>query len=69
MEFQGRGAGHIHGVTWSDLKKIADLIKAEKKVGIILSKTGKVESDTDVCHLENAYKSLRENIPLIEAEE
>ena len=37
MEFQGRGAGHIHGVAWCDLKEISDLIKVEKKVGIILN--------------------------------
>ena len=67
MEFQGRGAGHIHGVAWSDLKKVADLIRAEKKLDIILSETR--EADADVCHLENAYKSLRENVPLSEAEE
>ena len=73
MEFQGRGAGHIHGVAWSDLKKVSELIKEEKKVGIILSNDKRVmeniSSDEDGTHLENAYKSLRENKPLIEAEE
>ena len=38
MEFQGRGAGHIHGVAWCDLKEISKLIKEEKKVGIERSK-------------------------------
>ena len=69
MEFQGRGAGHIHGVAWSELNKSAKMIKEEKKVGIVLSETETAKSDKDVPHLENAYKSLRENIPLIEDEE
>ena len=38
MEFQGRGAGHIHGVAWSDLKEVSKLIEEEKKVGLILCK-------------------------------
>ena len=37
MEFQGRGAGHIHGVAWCDLEKIHEMIKEERKAGIILS--------------------------------
>ena len=41
MEFQGRGAGHIHGVAWSDLKKVSELIKEENKSGIILSNTNR----------------------------
>ena len=32
LEFQGRGAGHIHGVAWSDLKKVAALKKKKKKL-------------------------------------
>ena len=36
MEFQGRGAGHIHGVAWCDLAEISKLIKEEKKVGVVL---------------------------------
>ena len=31
MEFQGRGAGHIHGVAWCDLVEIYEDIKKEKK--------------------------------------
>ena len=27
MEFQGRGAGHIHGVAWCDLQKINEIIE------------------------------------------
>ena len=73
MEFQGRCAGHIHGVAWSDLKKVSELIKEEKKAGIILpidnNDMENTSSDEVVSHLENAYRSLRENKPLIEAEE
>ena len=31
MEFQGRGAGHIHGVAWSDLKKSIRIDKGRKE--------------------------------------
>ena len=75
MEFQGRGAGHIHGVAWSDLKEVSKLIEKEKDIGVILSKS-EAESDEeeknvdgDISNLEKAYKSLRENIPLNDAEE
>ena len=75
MEFQGRGAGHIHGVAWSDLKEVSKLIEKEREVGIILS-NGKDKCDIeendkngDLSNLEKAYKSLRENIPLNDAEE
>ena len=73
MEFQGRGAGHIHGVAWSDLKEIAELMKEEKNAGLILSKactnTSESESDPDISDLEKAYQSLKENRHLKEAEE
>ena len=59
MEFQGRGAGHIHGVAWCDLEEISELIEEERKVGIVLSndeKTSKKdETEEAVNHLENAY--------------
>ena len=49
------------------------MILEEKKAGVILSNTnnesGNDESDEDSYHLQNAYKSLRENKPLVEAEE
>ena len=65
MEYQGRGAGHIHGVAWSDLTKVSEMIAKEREVGVILSSQDK---DQDMLHLENAYKCLREGQPLIEAE-
>ena len=60
-------------MAWSDLKKVSELIKEEKKAGIILpidnNDMENTSSDEVVSHLENAYRSLRENKPLIEAEE
>ena len=73
MEFQGRGAGHIHGVAWCDLAEISKLIYEEKKVGVVLhpdeNTSEKEEATEEVNHLENAYRNLRENKPLCEAEE
>ena len=73
MEFQGRGAGHIHGVAWSDLHAVSKLIDEERKVNTILS--GKknnmyyLKDGIEMSNLENAYKRLRENEPLTEATE
>ena len=72
MEFQGRGAGHIHGVAWCDLHEVYKLIKKERRIGIILSDDGEddeEESDAEVNHLEKAYRNLRENNALNKSEE
>ena len=71
MEFQGRGAGHIHGVAWCDLKKVSKLIEKEREVGVILKfrDTDKAEEDSNSSHLENAYRNLRESNPLKKEEE
>ena len=73
MEFQGRGAGHIHGVAWSDLNAVSKLIEEERKVKVVLSNEKKemyfYEDDKEISNLETAFKSLRENSPLNEAEE
>ena len=60
VEFQGRGAGHIHGVMWANLTKLQkgnnggesqeDLVKEEFK------------------HLKEAFRKLRENEKLEKAE-
>ena len=73
MEFQGRGAGHIHGVAWSDLHAVSKLIEDERKVNSILA-IGKYsmyscDDGREVSNLEKAFKSLRENTPLSEAQE
>ena len=46
VEFQGRGAGHIHGVLWSDLSLF------EKK---------DVQKEPEFEHLTNSFRKLREN--------
>ena len=71
MEFQGRGAGHIHGVACCDLRKVSELIKEEKKNGVILQKEREedVSSEDGISSLENAFRSLRGHIPLTEDEE
>ena len=74
MEFQGRGAGHIHGVAWCNLEKINEMIRTERKVGIILSNDEcdseeERSNDDDENHLVNAYRSLRENKLLKKNEE
>ena len=55
MEFQGRGAGHIHGVAWCDIQKVSELIKEEKKTGIILSDDGE---DSDENKTEDQVSIL-----------
>ena len=71
MEFQGQGAGHIHGVAWSDLQAVAKLIEEERKMNIIISDDKRdmtyYENDEEKSTLEDAYKSLRENKPLTKA--
>ena len=69
MEFQGRGAGHIHGVAWCDLKKVSEHIKKEREIGIILQERENDKISSDTPHLENAYRKLRENVTLMEEEE
>ena len=29
MEFQGRGAAHIHGVAWCNLAKVSEMLKMD----------------------------------------
>ena len=63
MEFQGRGAGHIHGVAWSDLQAVSKLIEDERKMNIIISNNKKemiyYEDDKERSNLEDAYRNLR----------
>ena len=57
VEFQGRGAGHIHGTLWCNLTKIK------------LEDTQTDESGRETEHLEKAFKALRENKELTYEEE
>ena len=60
-------------MAWCDLAEISKLIKEEKKVGVVLCPDENTPEKEDVTeevnHLENAYRNLRENKPLSEAEE
>ena len=49
VEFQGRGAGHIHGVLWADMLKI---------------QKGQDSNGPEFKHLAEAFRKLRENEPL-----
>ena len=52
VEFQGRGAAHIHGTLWLDLKEIEKLPKFQAKAGT----------------LEDAFRKLRDDQKLSNAE-
>ena len=67
MEFQGRGAGHIHGSAWCNLSKIAKDLDIECE---LTDSEDDYESDsedgfeadrnpTDESNLEKAFKKLR----------
>ena len=49
-----------------DLKKVSELIEKEKDVGVILRHRDIdiAENNSNVSYLENAYRKLREKIPL-----
>ena len=57
VEYQGRGAGHIHGTLWCNLKKVQ------------LEDQNKDAESTVASNLESAFKALRLNEELSEEEE
>lgn len=57
VEYQGRGAGHIHGTLWCNLRKVA-VNQCNEMVGEI----------REISSLEKAFKSLRQNEELPEEE-
>ena len=74
VEFQGRGAGHIHGVLWVDLEEInkdmleelkEEIEKFEEEMISNENKEGKVNIETV---LVDAYNKLRSNEKLKKAE-
>ena len=74
MEFQGRGAGHIHGVAWVDLAGVSNMMEEEKNnpESIIYEKiNGTLKEDVifEKGDLENAFKNLRQNKKLTKAQE
>ena len=58
VEFQGRGAAHIHGTLWLDMKKIeeSELFKA------------KLHEDSSPGNLSEAFRKLRDNVKLNDSE-
>ena len=73
MEFQGRGAAHIHGVAWCNLARVSQMLNMEKK-----EHEGKPDKENDVgdesdhdneddeyfdqkCDLDKAFDKLRMN--------
>ena len=49
VEFQERGAGHIHGTLWLSLSKLEELIRTDD---------GKLK-----CHFEECQSTDKENLP------
>ena len=67
VEFQDRGAGHIHGTLWLGLKKIDNLMR-DSPNSELRPKTKTEERDSE-CNgwmhgLSKAFKKLRHNLPL-----
>ena len=58
VEFQGRGAAHIHGTLWLDMKKIeeSELFKA------------KLQENSRPGNLSDAFRKLRDDVKLIDSE-
>ena len=67
VEFQGRGAGHIHGVLWVDLAKLEkdSLNKNEPNEN---SKSGKTDEMSKKNYLTSAFDKLRLSKPLSKEE-
>ena len=67
VEFQDRGAGHVHGTLWLGLKKIENLMR-DRPNSELRPKTKSEERDSEckgwMHGLIKAFKKLRHNIPL-----
>ena len=63
VEFQDRGAGHIHGTLWLDMDKIEDLVKDDDGT---LRQRNKAQGEEKSCFkgLKKAFKKLRNNTKL-----
>ena len=74
VEFQGRGAGHNHGVLWVDLEEINKDMKEELKEEMekvkksILEEEGYEEKVNSETVLVDAYEKLRNNEKLKKSE-
>ena len=76
MEFQGRGAAHIHGVAWCNLAKVSQMLKTKNEE----HEENDLEDESDYdneddeflgkkCDLEKAFDKLRMNGKLKNEEE
>ena len=64
-EFQARGAGHIHGVGWVDLKKASQKLEFyQKSDSDCEGEMGGDNNEEDKTVLEKAFQALRENVEL-----
>ena len=81
LEFQGRGAGHIHGAAWCDLSRISEVLDIQSNICDTDAEEGFLtdsEEDDDVIDdnntnnlnpesdLEIAFKKLRRNDKLLQ---
>ena len=84
LEFQGRGAGHIHGAAWCDLSRISEVLDIQSNICDTDAEEGFLtdsEEDDDIfddnnannvnheSDLEMAFKKLRRNDKLLQKEE
>ena len=83
MEFQGRGAAHIHGVAWCNLQEVAKELNKEDRdddsdeefekdnfeQDVDLCKNGEDEDDDSKSFLEKAFEKLRIDEKLNKKEE
>ena len=81
LEFQGRGAGHIHGAAWCDLSKVSEVLDIQNSIvdaedglltdsedddEIIVENNENLNPESD---LEKAFKKLRRDEKLLKKEE
>ena len=53
VEFQGRGAAHIHGTLWLDMKRIEKILPFTQ-----------IDKNTETKHLSEAFRKLRDDLKL-----
>ena len=57
VEFQARGAGHIHGTLWMDLEKLEQLVRVNGK--LVLPKEKQCSQIKPLQGIKEAFKALR----------
>ena len=66
VEFQQRGAGHIHGTLWIQLKNLEKL--SRNSCGRLVEETNKCNADKPFQRISEAFDKLRTNKDLTENE-